>query len=379
MDWPGFPGQSIIFVGAKPSNLHTSLLIHCKGSFLPAFFSKRQAPVWLVVLFLLSMQFSRAQSSNYLFHRLGVRDGLLQENASSVCQDKRGFLWMSFRNGIQRYDGYRFLNFITGNGILPAGMITTMAMDSKGRLWIMTNYNTVGYFDTDKFSYHTVKVNLPASFANAPVGMNFGDGSNIMLIYLGRGLLTFSEKANEFSQQYNQFNLPVGYEPKHVVYGSDKNYWIATGNGFAKYNTQKKLLSYAGHNSENDAFINTFGFVKDAGVIYTDSLGRIWFSYIDNGSFVRSFNPANGEIKEWGKIVNESLKGAYFNVWGVSHFSDGSLWLSGMGLLARVNYEQGRIEQVISNLPGEYSIRYDVIGSLFEDREKSIWVFSWNK
>jgi ligand-binding sensor domain-containing protein len=330
----------------------------------------------LLIIVLLSYPgFAEAQQPNYLFHKLGIKNGLNQENVSAVCQDKRGFLWLAGNTGIQRYDGHRFLNFFAGTkGVLPAGMITSMSMDQKGRLWIITNHAAVGYFDTDRFIYHSVKVNLPATFANTAAAINFGDGSNIMLIYVGRGLITYNEKANEFSQQYNRFNLPAGFEPRHLVYGADGNYWIATNNGFVKYSSKKKLLSYGGHNAENDPFINAFGFIKNCRVIYTDSLKRIWFSYLDAvGYIIKSFNPASGEIKNWEKILNKSLKGTSHDFWGISHFSDGSLWMSGPGLLAKVDYDQYRIEPVLYNQPGEYSIRFDVAGSLFEDREKSIW------
>jgi ligand-binding sensor domain-containing protein len=329
----------------------------------------------LIIVLLFYSSAGVGQHSNYLFHRLGIKDGLNQENMFTVCQDKRGFLWFAGNNGIQRYDGHRFLNFFAGaKGVLPAGMITSMSMDQKGRLWIITNHAEVGYFDTDRFTYHSIKVNLPATFTNTAAAINFGDGSNIMLIYVGRGLITFNEKANEFSQQYNHFNLAAGFEPRHLVYDADGNYWIATSNGFVKYSTKKKLLSYGGHNTENDPFINTFGFVKDCRVIYTDNLKRIWFSYLETGYFIKSFNPANGEIKAWEKVLNENLKGTSHDFWGISHLSDGSLWMSGPGLLAKVNYEQYRVDPVLPNQPGEYNIRYDVAGSLFEDREKSIWV-----
>ena len=280
---------------------------------------------------------------------------------------------MSFRNGIQRYDGTHFQNFFTGKGVLPAGLVTTMSMDQKGRLWVITNHTEAGYFDTDKFIYHSVKINLPVAFDNTGTGLNFGDGSNIMLIYVGRGFLTFNEKTNEFSQQYNLFNLPAGLEPKHIVYDGDDNYWIATPNGFVKYNTKKKLLSYAGHNLENDPFINAFAFVKNCGVIYTDQLKRVWVTYRNPGYAIRSFNPVNGEIKSW-----EMANGTLVDLWGINQFSDGSLWMNGPGLLAKVNYEQHRIEPVVTNTASEYGIRYDVAGSLFEDREKSIWVCTNN-
>jgi ligand-binding sensor domain-containing protein/signal transduction histidine kinase len=329
----------------------------------------------LIIFLLLYSNFGAAQQSNYLFHHIGIKDGLNQENIPAVQQDARGFLWIAANNSIERYDGHRFISFFAGrNGKLPSGVILGMQMDKKNRLWLLTGENSLGYFDADKFIYHAVKVTVPEAYANAGVALQVDKADNVILIYIGRGILTYNEQVGEAAAKYNSFVIPAGWEPTHFWQDDEFNYWLASPNGFLKYNTQKKILSYRGHNQENDAFIKAFESVKNTGFIYTDKSKRIWISYRTPETIIKSFNTVNGEIKSWGKQIAKSLKGTYFEVWGVRQFTDGSLWMNGSGLLARVNYDQQSIEPVAPDSPGEYSIRYDQVNNLFEDREKSIWV-----
>src|ERR1700749_4153087 len=47
----------------------------------------------------------------YLFRHIGQTDGLLTSGVTSITQDKQGFIWIGTLNGLQRYDGTRFLNY----------------------------------------------------------------------------------------------------------------------------------------------------------------------------------------------------------------------------------------------------------------------------
>jgi ligand-binding sensor domain-containing protein/signal transduction histidine kinase len=318
-----------------------------------------------------------AQQPNYLFHHIGIKDGLNQENIYSVQQDNRGFLWIAAYNSLQRYDGHRFISFFTGkNGKLPGGVIAGMQIDKKNRLWLLTGQSSLGYFDTDNFTYHAVKVIVPDKYDEAVAALQVDKADNVILIYINRGIITYNEKNNEVAAKYNSFTIPAGWEPIHFWQDDALNYWISSNNGFLKYNSKKKLFSYRGHNDENDALIKAFEYVKSAGFIYSDKTNRFWLSYRQPDVAIKSFNTVNGEIKSWENAVNKNLKGAYFEVWGVQQFTDGTLWMHGPALLAQVNYEKNTVEPVERNAPGEYSIRYDQVNNLYEDREKSIWASS---
>ncbi|MCP4344162.1 MAG: hypothetical protein GY795_01375 [Desulfobacterales bacterium] len=39
-------------------------------------------------------------------------DGLAQNNAEAILQDRQGFMWIGTKGGLSRFDGYEFTNYI---------------------------------------------------------------------------------------------------------------------------------------------------------------------------------------------------------------------------------------------------------------------------
>jgi ligand-binding sensor domain-containing protein len=61
-----------------------------------------------------------------------------------MCQDKDGFIWFATEAGLSRFDGTRFKNFTTADG-LPEVEILKLYADHKGRVWIVPFKNTICY------------------------------------------------------------------------------------------------------------------------------------------------------------------------------------------------------------------------------------------
>lgn len=316
----------------------------------------------------------------YLFTYLGVRDGLPEDNIRAVQQDEKGYIWMATSNTIERYDGQRFLSFSHKSddpGSIPPGGIRSMLVDKKNRLWLLSQNQQVGFIDVNNFRYQPVKVQKLKGDYNADAAtLHLDEDGHVMLIYVGRGFITFSESANEFAEAYSPFKLPEGWEPFHFWQDKKRNYWVGTPSGLLKYNPVKKAMSYRGHNVENDPFIKHYEALKTAVFVYIDATDRCWVTaWPDNKLTIRSFSARTGEAKEWLDI-GKALKNKYFELKGVVELSDSSIWLVGYNLFAKINSRTSEVEPVESDGSGEYSLRYDEIFSLYEDREKNVWICS---
>jgi ligand-binding sensor domain-containing protein len=46
------------------------------------------------------------------FEHLTVNDGLSENAVTLVMQDSKGFIWIGTHDGLNKYDGYTFTNFI---------------------------------------------------------------------------------------------------------------------------------------------------------------------------------------------------------------------------------------------------------------------------
>jgi hypothetical protein len=82
----------------------------------------------------------------------GVRDGLPQSQASIIYQDSRGFIWISTKNGLSRFDGTDFVNYHMKDG-LPYNIVSDAFEDSEGKLWVFTSKGLSEYTG-DSFVYY---------------------------------------------------------------------------------------------------------------------------------------------------------------------------------------------------------------------------------
>jgi ligand-binding sensor domain-containing protein len=319
------------------------------------------------------------QSQQYLFSYIGKKDGLHHENVQAVQQDKKGYIWIASDRGIQRYDGNRFVNLVhepANPFSIPPGNINSILFDKKDRLWILSSKNMLGYLDVNSFKFHAVKITVRDGKPNEHAFvLQVDKDDHVILISLNKTFLTYDERSNEVSEKYNPFQLPPGWEPIFFWQDHDRNYWVGSHPGLLKYNPVNKLMSYRGHNAEDDPVIRHFENARTVVSVFMDRQHCFWMTaWPDNKMFIKSYDLATCREREWQDVLGKALKGVYYEMHGITEMKDGTLWMAGLNVFAKINKKRGTIEPVISNAPGEYSIRYDYIRCLYEDREKNIWV-----
>lgn len=69
----------------------------------------------LFVLWALALLPARAQQP--YFKSFTVQDGLVANPVRCIYQDREGLIWIGTYEGLSRYDGYKFTNYTTGNGL----------------------------------------------------------------------------------------------------------------------------------------------------------------------------------------------------------------------------------------------------------------------
>ena len=58
---------------------------------------------------------AKAQQVNFI--KYTVYDGLVANPIRCIYQDSKGFIWIGTFDGLSRYDGYKFTNYTTTNGL----------------------------------------------------------------------------------------------------------------------------------------------------------------------------------------------------------------------------------------------------------------------
>src|SRR5215831_19070483 len=122
-------------------------------------------------ILLLVLQFflcivSFTQEQKYHAVLWGMNDGLSIEGDNFMLKDKNGFLWVSSRMGINRFDGNTFKNYHEGGGYAAFGMIE----DSLHNIWSGANEGIFRYdIKADTFSNFKMIPDLNANQRSFPV------------------------------------------------------------------------------------------------------------------------------------------------------------------------------------------------------------------
>lgn len=169
---------------------------------------------------------------NRLKH-ISTHNGLSSEHTFNIEKDTKGFMWISTRFGIDRYDGsnikhYSLIDETGGNDL--TGRINVVEKDKSGRIWAYTSFGQIFVYDEISDSFR-LKINLASKFAD-PLLLNgiLFPRPDTMVIYGSFGILIYNIKnkkilpVERFSDSYI-FTVEC-FEKQHFVVATDKGTYI---------------------------------------------------------------------------------------------------------------------------------------------------------
>ncbi|MCD7937079.1 MAG: response regulator [Tannerellaceae bacterium] len=86
---------------------------------------------------------------------IGINEGINGKQTYSIVRDKKGFMWISTRFGLDRYDGETVKNYsfnILDSGTVPARIVTAI-LDRESQLWAYSDRGAIYRYDeiSDEF------------------------------------------------------------------------------------------------------------------------------------------------------------------------------------------------------------------------------------
>jgi ligand-binding sensor domain-containing protein/signal transduction histidine kinase len=97
-----------------------------------------------------TLLFLKGQSQKYNFVNWTVEDGLIQSQASIICQDQHRQLWIGTEGGVSRFDGKKFSGLTIHDGLIT-NRIISLYSDKRQHMWVGTN-NGLCVYDGIKFT-----------------------------------------------------------------------------------------------------------------------------------------------------------------------------------------------------------------------------------
>lgn len=327
---------------------------------------------WMVMLSAQEQQYFRdgyTKSEDHYtkFDLFTSSDGLVSDDVKLICQDKYGYMWFGTSDGLSKFDGYEFTNYIhipEDSNSISNSSITAIEEDINGDLWIGTK-----------------------------------DGLNKLNRSRGTFQRFYAKKEEESSLQDNYIS--------DLLSDSSGVLWIDTYEGFLhKYQLKDSSLTYFKHpSSENDIYFihrlfkdgnkiwifyrnrtcifniedEVFELFEDRDIKAVKGGGQAWFAHYsaavkdDNGNYYFGSMGSKGIV--YHSISEELSDLSFGSIYDMLKSKDGHIFVCGYSIgLLEYDSKKNQIIKYRKSDDNPFSILDNQIWDIYEDRAGNIWL-----
>ena len=333
--------------------------------------------IFLCLPFLLSAQ-------PYTIKHLSIREGLSNNHVVSIAQDKRGSLWFATEEGLNKFDGIRFLTYYkeetTGKQSITGNELNCLLDDPVDSiLWIGTQRAGINAYNyaNDSFITYRHNENNPESLVTDDITkiIAASDG-NLWICTYWKGVDYFDKQTGQFTH-YNTETVP-GFASNHIwsaIDGGNGLLYIGhVDRGFSILSIKDKTVKNFTHEPQTPNSLPG----NEVTCVYKDKSGNIWIG-TDRG--VVLFNPEAESFIPFDDKTNCISH----RVYDIHQLDDNRLWIAmEFGGIAVVDLSQQLFrssDQIhalsIREGDDEYGLSNSSIRCLLQDSFGNVWAGSW--
>jgi ligand-binding sensor domain-containing protein/two-component sensor histidine kinase len=341
--------------------------------------------ILLSILLLMCTAALQAQQG-FTFTRFSTEDnsGLSSNVVYSLYQDEKGYIWVGTANGLQRFDGTKFIQFGVGTGAdeFRYSTLTQIIPFDTGKLVLnFAAHREIGIFDPADFSYKKVVIKTAEPLTARADFWMWKDAKGELFLNIFRyGVLHYNKQQNAFIED-NYFSFPEGYIPALNGVHDDpvkQQVWFACEKGLCIYDRKSRRMWYRGYNPQKLPILKNERIQDNPTQFFIDRARRFWvFSWPNKGlsgqmKYCLDSSGANYIRDTAGLLTGLNGYTEYNNFFETAR---AGLWIYGVGALynwdknsRRFHYSRG------TSGNNNNSIEYDKINQVIEDRDGNIWV-----
>jgi signal transduction histidine kinase/ligand-binding sensor domain-containing protein/DNA-binding response OmpR family regulator len=225
------------------------------------------------------------QERNVRFSYLTINEGLSQSNVKCILKDRKGYMWFSTDDGLNKFDGYNFTVYRhnpTDKRSLPSNNVTVLFEDNAGILWVGTSGGGLSKYDrnTDSFVTSSFKKTDDLSLSNNDVNAIFQDNQYNLWIGTYSGLNLYDRVAHRFQRFfYTKDSDDVASHHINAIVGDTSgNLWLGTGNGLVLFNYQTAAVKTFVHDRTTNSLAN-----NQINTLYTNAGGKLYIGTSGSG------------------------------------------------------------------------------------------------
>ena len=313
----------------------------------------------LSILFIFCLTRTYADDSNYLFRHYQVENGLSDNMATCCVQDRKGYIWIGTRDGLNRFDGYTFKVFRNDpdeTETLGSNWITCLGCDMNGDLWVGTLSGLYQY-DDEKESFR----HIPFT-ADKGIDIFQFDKDNKLWILMDGNLIRFNTEDSQFrifapedNQSYTSFCIT-----------RENSIWIGSSDG---------LISLLNPEDETMESYNVFAHSspntpRKLSMLYpSPTTDRIYIAFEHDD--VKIFDPATRDYQD---LNIQKINQLTILINSFLEKDKDELWIGTDSGLFIYKVNTGECTRIRQDPLDPYALSSHFISAFCRDRENGIWI-----
>lgn len=313
----------------------------------------------LLILFTSSPSFAK----QFYFKKYQVDKGLSHNTVWCILQDSYGFMWFGTTDGLNRFDGEKFViyrNDIQDLSSLGNNYVQTLFEDDEQNIWVGTNSGIYIYNrKNDNFSHFKKKTKYEVSISGEVTKIIQSQKGQIWIATLGQGIFIYDPQTEELVQ--NSKDTSFSWD-----ICEDKNHWIHASS------LQEGLISYDLNGNKVHTY-TSFLDKKDLNNIKINCIqtidDKVWFSV-----GINSLNALDTKTKHIKSYYNHNIHVG--TIKAITKYSDKELLIgsdNGLYLFNILTETFARVDN-----PLDYrSLSDKSIHAIVKDKEGGIWIATY--
>ena len=316
--------------------------------------------------------FCQAQSveEHYYFKNLSIRNGLSQNTVNAILQDRKGFMWLGTKDGLNRYDGLSFRKFkhdAANPRSIGNSFITSLYEDFNGNIWVGTDAGVYIYYPEKEAFEEFDCQSLEKTRIERSVSMIAGDKQGRVWIAVeAQGMFCYD------ARQKLLRNYPLSEISSNIkcfTFDSGGTLWLGFyGDGL--YYSKDNLATVHPYGSPEDGKREFEGGVITK--IVQGNYNCLYIGSVKEG--VSELNLTSGQVRNL-LAIDESGESIFCRY--LLPYSDNELWIGTESGIYIYNLRTAQFIHLRASLYDSYSLSDNAIYALYKDREEGLWIGSY--
>ncbi|NGM61046.1 response regulator [Sphingobacterium sp. SGG-5] len=335
--------------------------------------------VYLLISFFLvgfdAIVFGQHQQSipkDPIFNRFTSANGLSQRSVADIIQDKRGYIWFGTRDGLNKFDGHKFIIYRhtpADTSSLSNSNVHAIYEDSYGNLWIGTErglnkYNPIA----DNFTRYKLSNAANMVEDNIVRGIMQID-SNLLWVATVNGIVQVNIKTDEHAriQKSNNVNSPSDNNIRCFLKDDQGNIWICNTKYIDVYHPKKGFFRHLNYPQKAANAIH----LNDLPVLFIDTKNTLWLGH--EKGLVR-YDPLTENFVNFYFDGNRPITSP---VRTICEDRFGNLWIGSYSGLYILSADHTELKHIVHDPNNANSLSQNSIYKIIRDSRGDMWIGTW--